>query len=325
MSSYTRLRESRKDGYGCMQMERQTEILLESGTNEFEIMEFTIAGETFGINVAKVLEIMMVCPVKPMQKAQQDIEGIFKSRDMVITVIDLASYLGLPASTNPERDIFIITNFNQTNFAFHVHSVVGIARISWQQIKKPDKIIYGGEEGVATGIADFENHLITILDFEKIVSEISPDLGIQYDDLKKLGPRQRNDKPILLAEDSMLLSRMIVESLKRSGYENLAITDNGQEAWNFLLEAKAAGDPIENHVCCVVTDIEMPQMDGHRLTKLIKGDPVLNKLPVILFSSLINDEMRRKGEQIGADAQLSKPEIAGLVSLIDRLSLNRGG
>ena len=120
------------EGRRNMQMERQTEILLESGTNEFEILEFTIAGETFGINVAKVLEIMMVCPVKSMQKAQKDIEGIFKSRDMVITVIDLASYLGLPPSTNPERDIFIITNFNNTNFAFHVHSVVGIARISWQ-------------------------------------------------------------------------------------------------------------------------------------------------------------------------------------------------
>ena len=308
-----------------MQMERQTEILLESGTNELEIMEFTIAGETFGINVAKVVEIMMVCPVKPMQKAQANIEGIFKSRDMVITVIDLGGYLNLPASTNPERDIFIITNFNNTNFAFHVHSVVGIARISWQQIKKPDKIIYGGEEGVATGIADFENHLITILDFEKIVSEISPELGIQYDDLKRLGPRSHSDKPILVAEDSMLLSRMIEESLKRSGYENLTITDNGQDAWDFLLEAKAAGDPIEHHVCCVVTDIEMPQMDGHRLTKLIKGDPVLNKLPVILFSSLINDEMRRKGEQVGADAQLSKPEIADLVTLIDRLALEREG
>jgi len=307
-----------------MQMERQTEILLESGTNEFEIMEFTIAGETFGINVAKVLEIMMVCPVKPMQKAQKDIEGIFKSRDMVITVVDLAGYLNLPPSTNPERDIFIITNFNKTNFAFHVHSVVGIARISWQQIKKPDKIIYGGQEGVATGIADFNDYLITILDFEKVVSEISPDLGIQYDDLKKLGARHRIEKPILLAEDSMLLSRMIVESLKRSGYENLAITNNGQEAWNYLQEAKHAGDPIENHVCCVVTDIEMPQMDGHHLTKLIKNDPVLNKLPVILFSSLINEEMRRKGEQVGADAQLSKPEIAELVTLIDKLALSRG-
>ena len=284
------------EGRRNMQMERQTEILLESGTNEFEILEFTIAGETFGINVAKVLEIMMVCPVKSMQKAQKDIEGIFKSRDMVITVIDL----GLAPSTNPERDIFIITNFNNTNFAFHVHTVVGIARISWQQIKKPDKIIYGGEEGVATGIADFEGHLITILDFEKIVSEISPELGIQVEDVTKLGPRQRSEKPILLAEDSMLLSRMIVESLKRAGYENLAITDNGQEAWDFLLEAKSAGDPIENHVCCVVTDIEMPQMDGHHLTKLIKGDPILCKLPVIHFSSLINEEIRRKGEQVGA-------------------------
>ena len=302
-------------------MERQSEILLESGTNEFEIMEFTIAGQTFGINVAKVREIKMVCPVKPMQKAQKDIEGIFKSRDVVITVIDLASYLSLPESTNPERDIFIVTNFNNTNFAFHVHTVVGIDRVSWEEIKKPDKIIYGGKEGVATGIADFEDHLITILDFEKIVSEISPELGIQLDDIKKLGPRTRSVKPVLLAEDSMLLSKMIVESLRQAGYENLTITSDGQEAWNFLTEAKESGDPITNHVCCVVTDIEMPQMDGHHLTKLIKEDPVLRELPVILFSSLINEEMRRKGEMVGASAQISKPEIANLVTLIDKLAL----
>ena len=301
-----------------MHLEKNSEILLETGTNELEIMEFTIAGETFGINVAKVKEIMMVCPVKPMQKAQKDIEGIFKSRDTVITVIDLASYLNLEASDNPERDIFIVTNFNNTNFAFHVHQVVGINRISWQQIKKPDKIIYGGEEGVATGIADFQNHLITILDFEKIVSEISPELGIQYDDLQVLGPRERSELPILLAEDSMLLAKMIVESLKRAGYENLIKTDNGQEAWNFLCEAKSCGDPIGEHVRCIVTDIEMPLMDGLHLTKLIKDDPIMKDIPVILFSSLINEEMRRKGESVGADAQISKPEIANLVSLIDR-------
>lgn len=302
-------------------MERQTEILLESGTNEFEIMEFTIAGETFGINVSKVREIMMRCPVKPMQKAQKDIEGIFKSRDTIITVIDLASYLNLSKSSNPDRDIFIVANFNNTNFAFHVHTVVGIDRISWEQIKKPDKIIYGGQEGVATGIADFEDHLITILDFEKIVSEINPELGIQCDDLERLGTRPLNEKPILLVEDSMLLSKMIVDSLTRAGYVNLKKTDNGQEAWNFLVEAKASGTPIEEHVCCIVTDIEMPQMDGHRLTKLIKEDAVLRQLPVILFSSLINEEMRKKGELVGADAQISKPEIADLVTLIDRLIL----
>lgn len=307
-----------------METKKQTEILLESGTNEFEIMEFTVAGQTFGINVAKVRKIEMICPVKPMQKAQKDIEGVFKTRDSVITVINLASYLNLAPSENPGRDLFIVTTFNSTDFAFHVHTVEGIARVSWKQIKKPDRIIYGGQEGVATGIADFDGRLITILDFEKIVSEISPDLGIQYDDLKKLGPRERNDRPILLAEDSMLLSKMIVESLKRSGYENLIITDNGQEAWDFLQEAKEQGDPISDHVCCVVTDIEMPQMDGHHLTKLIKNDAVLHQLPVILFSSLINEEMWRKGEQVGADAQLTKPQIANLVTLIDDLALERG-
>lgn len=295
----------------------QTEILLESGTNELEIMEFTINHEIFGINVAKVREIMMACEIKPMQNAHPVIEGIFKPREEVITVIDLAKYLDLPGSEDPKHDIFIIANFNELNFAFHVHTVVGIDRISWRKIQKPDQIIYGGDEGVATGIAEFDNRLITILDFEKIVSEISPQTGIKLEDIDQLGPRSRSDKKILIAEDSMLLSKMIVECLHRAGYANTIKVDNGQEAWDYLMEAKECGDPISEHVSLIVTDIEMPQMDGHRLTKLIKEDPVLKHLPVILFSSLINEEMRIKGEKLGADAQITKPEIAGLVSLID--------
>lgn len=303
-----------------MKQLNQTEILLESGTNELEIMEFTIAGELFGINVAKVREIMMISPVKPMQKAHPVIEGIFKPRDEVITVIDLAKYLNLAPSENKDRDIFIVTHFNNQNFAFHVHSVVGIDRISWTKMQKPDRIIYGGDEGVATGIAEFEDRLITILDFEKIVAEISPESSIQYEDLKKLGSRGRSEKCILVAEDSMLLSKMIVESLHRSGYNNTIKTDNGQEAWNYLQEAKASGEPISNHVSCVVSDIEMPLMDGHRLTKLVKTDPILRSIPVVLFSSLINDEMKLKGKEVGADEQISKPEIANLVTVIDRLT-----
>lgn len=299
---------------------KQTEILLESGTNELEIMEFTIAGELFGINVAKVREIMRAAPVKPMQKSHPNIEGIFKPRDTVLTVISLASYLGLPPSDHPEHDIFIVTNFNNLNFAFHVHSVVGIDRISWNKMKKPDRIIYGGEEGVATGIAEFEERLITILDFEKIVAEISPETGIQYSDLDRLGSRVRTEKPILIAEDSTLLSKMIVESLHRSGYVNTIKTDNGQEAWDFLVEVKHSGDPILDHVACIISDIEMPQMDGHRLTKLVKSDKELKQIPLVLFSSLINEEMRIKGRELGADDQISKPEIANLVSIIDRLT-----
>lgn len=299
---------------------KQTEILLESGTNELEIMEFTIGGELFGINVAKVREIMMRQPVKQMQKSHPDVEGIFKPRDEVITVINLAKYLDMQPSENSDYDIFIVTSFNNLNFAFHVHTVVGIDRISWTQMQKPDKIIYGGEEGVATGIAQFEGRLITILDFEKIVAEISPETGIQYSDLDRLGERSRSDKTILIAEDSMLLSKMIIESLHRSGYNNTIKTENGQEAWNYLTEAKTSGDPIKNHVSCIVSDIEMPLMDGHRLTKLVKDDPILKTIPLILFSSLINEEMRIKGKALGADAQISKPEIANLVSLIDNLA-----
>ncbi len=298
----------------------QTDILLDAGTNELEIMEFIIAGQLFGINVAKVREIMTKAPVKPMQHAHPAIEGIFKPRDAVITVIDLARYLSLPPSDDDERDIFIVANFNNLHFAFHVHSVVGIQRVSWTQIEKPDPIIYGGEDGVATGIAEFEDRLISILDFEKIIAEISPETSIQISEVEELSGRERTNMPILIAEDSMLLSKMIIESLHKSGYVNTIKSDNGKEAWDYLCEAKTAGDPIREHVACIVTDIEMPQMDGHRLTKLVKEDSILKDVPVIVFSSLINDEMYLKGKSLGADEQLSKPEIANLVSVIDRLT-----
>ena len=300
----------------------QTEILLESGTNELEIMEFTIAGELYGINVAKVKEIMLVTPIKPMQRSHQFVEGVFKPRDKVITIIDLPGYLGLELSATPERDIFIITNFNSQDFAFHVHAIVGIDRISWTQMKKPDRLIYGGDEGIATGIAEFEGRLITILDFEKIVAEISPASGIQLSDLNQLGERKRSEKTILISEDSMLLSKMLLESLHRAGYVNVIKTDNGQEAWDYLSEVTASGDPILNHVACIISDIEMPQMDGHRLTKLVKTDPILQEIPLVLFSSLISEEVRIKGQLLGADDQITKPEILKLVGIVDRLTAN---
>lgn len=295
----------------------KTKILLESGTNELELMEFVIAGETFGINVAKVREIMIVDEVKKMPNSHEMVEGIFKPRDEIITVIDLARYLGIERE-NDEKSIFIATHFNKLNFAFRVDRVIGIARVSWENIKKPNRVIYGGDEGAATGIAEFSNRLITILDFEKIVAEVSPESSIQYESIEKMGERKDCDKPILVAEDSMLLAKLIIDCLHGAGYKNVIRTDNGQEAWNFLREIKDSGENIEEHVACIVSDIEMPLMDGHRLTKLVKEDPILNHLPLILFSSLISDEMRRKGEELGADAQITKPEIAELVGLIDK-------
>lgn len=302
-----------------MDTPNQTKILLESGTNELEIMEFTVGGELFGINIAKIREIMKAQETKRMPNSHNFVEGIFKQRGEVITVIDLAKCLNIERSENKSHDIFILTHFNKLNFAFRVESVVGIDRVSWEDIKKPDKVIYSGEDSVATAIAEYKDRLITILDFEKIIADISPETSITLDRLDELGDIVESQKKILVAEDSMMLSNLIIGFLHKSGYKNTVKFNNGKEAWNYLTEAKESGLPISNYVSCIVSDIEMPLMDGHRLTKLIKTDDELKHIPVILFSSLISDELRIKGQEVGADEQITKPEIVELVNIIDRL------
>ena len=302
-----------------MDTPNQTKILLESGTNELEIMEFTVGGELFGINIAKIREIMRAQETKRMPNSHNFVEGIFKQRGEVITVIDLAKCLNIERTENKSHDIFILTHFNKLNFAFRVESVVGIDRVSWEDIKKPDKVIYSGEDSVATAIAEYKDRLITILDFEKIIADISPETSITLDRLDELGDRVESQKKILVAEDSMMLSNLIIGFLHKSGYKNTVKFNNGKEAWNYLTEAKESGLPISNYASCIVSDIEMPLMDGHRLTKLIKSDEKLKDIPVILFSSLISDELRIKGKEVGADEQITKPEIVELVNIIDRL------
>lgn len=293
-------------------------ILLETGTNEIEIMEFTIDGNLYGINVAKVREVMVSAPVRSMPHSHPAVEGIFKPRDTVITVVDLPRYLLGKEFENQEKDLFIVTNFNKMYIAFRVHTVVGIVRMSWRDIQKPDNTISGGKEGVATGIAQYGDDLITILDFEKITADIAPQSTIQLEEVEKLKNRRECTLPIWIAEDSVLLSKIIEEALTTAGYGNIRPFPNGQELWDALGQAKQEGDP-QDQVSLIITDLEMPQMDGHRLTKLIKTDSTLQKIPVVIFSSLISREMWVKGKEVGADEQLSKPEIGHLVEVIDRL------
>lgn len=300
-------------------MEKEKEgILLESGTNEIEIMKFTIQGEFYGINVAKVKEIMMSEKVKVMPHAHPAVEGIFKPRDILITVIDLGLYLTDERLEHQSRDLFIVTNFNKMTVAFRVQSIEGISRISWRDIQKPDKTLSHGEEGVATGIAQCGGELVTILDFEKIVAEIAPETTIQLSEVDRMGDRPICSSPLVIAEDSILLQKMIDEALERAGFTNVKNFNNGQEAWDYLHSIQGDSD-LYDKVNLIITDIEMPKMDGHRLTKLVKSDEKLKKLPLIIFSSLINEEMHLKGKQLGADEQLSKPEIKHLVEVIDRL------
>lgn len=294
-----------------------TNILLESGTNELEILEFTLGDNHYGINVAKIREILQYQSVTPVPNTHPNVEGIFMPRDTMITVIDLKKCLGQEPSE--KKGLFIITNFNKLDIAFHVDQVIGIHRVSWEEIIKPDSTISGQDGSVSTGVIKMEdNRLVVILDFESIVSNISPETGLRTNDIDNMVERERSNSTILIAEDSPLLSKLITECLRKAGYERLIITMNGQEAWDKLLELKKEGNVLDK-VNCIITDIEMPQMDGHRLTKLVKTDETLKKIPLIIFSSLVNEEMKRKGDQLGADAQLTKPEIGQLVDAIDKL------
>ena len=304
-----------------MREDNKQGILLESGTNEIEVMKFTIGGNLYGINVAKVLEIMIAAPVKPMPLSHPSVEGIFKPRDVVITVVDLPKYLGVD-SPKDAKDIFIVTNFNKMCIAFRVHTVDRISRISWTDISKPDKTVSGGAESVATGIAQCDGELVTILDFERIVAEIAPETSIQISEVEEMGPRERNEKPVWVAEDSVLLSKMIEDSLRRANYVNLHMFSNGLELWESLT-ALPTNREITHDVAIIITDIEMPQMDGHRLTKLVKDSARFQEIPLIIFSSLISEEMRLKGRDLGADEQLTKPEIGHLVDVMDHLLLRQ--
>ena len=294
----------------------ETKILLENGTNELEILEFKLDGNVYGINVAKIKEIITYQPVTPVPNAHPSIEGIFMPRDTMITAIDLKNCLQRGKST--EGGLFIITNFNKLDIAFHVDSVVGIHRVSWKDIIKPGATVSTTEDSISTGIVKIEDRLIIILDFEKIVSDINPETGLKSTEIDEMGYRERTDIPVLVAEDSVLLNKLIVDSLKKAGYVNLIHTENGQEAYDLIQKFKEQGS-LDKHVKCIITDIEMPLMDGHRLTKLVKEDSETRHIPVIIFSSLVNDEMRRKGEALGADAQLSKPEIGNPVRMVDSL------
>lgn len=293
-----------------------TKILLENGTNELEVLEFVVAGNSYGINVAKIREIINYQPVTPVPNAHPSIEGIFMPRDFMITAIDLRNCL--QRGESEPGGLFIVTNFNKLDIAFHVESVVGIHRVSWADIIKPNATFSNPDEGISTGIVNKNGKLIIILDFEKIVADINPDTGLKVSEIDTLGERSRNQIPVLIAEDSALLNKLLRESLIKAGYENIISCENGSEAWDIIDDCRNKGT-LDEHVKIVITDIEMPIMDGHHLLKKIKEDKELCSIPVIVFSSLVNEEMKRKGDALGADAQLSKPELANLVKEIDRL------
>ncbi|MGM9945575.1 MAG: chemotaxis protein [Lysinibacillus sp.] len=295
-------------------------ILLESGTNELEIVEFEVANNKFGINVIKVKEIIQPMNVTFIPHVHPHVEGIIQLRGEVLPVVDMLKVLGISnVQRNPQQK-YIVAEFNKQRVVFHVDNVTQIHRISWNQIEKPSDMYQGGTSQVI-GVIKHNDEMILLLDFERIMVDINPASSISVEAVKKLGKRERSEKKVIVAEDSPLLRKLLFDTMQEAGYMNLDFFENGRDAYEYLETLVKADKNIENHVQLVVTDIEMPQMDGHHLTKKIKSHPDLKKLPVIIFSSLITDDLRHKGEEVGAEDQISKPEIAELILRMDQLIL----
>jgi len=292
-------------------------ILLESGTNEFEIVEFSIGTVNYGINVAKVREVVTAQPVTTMPQAHPYVDGLFTLRGKAIPLVNLPRCLNVQPTG--ELKNIIVTEINNYNIGFLVENVSRIHRISWKDMEPAPEV---GDQSRVVGIVKMKDRIVLLLDFETIIAEINPEVNAKlttFEEATEDVKDKRAKVHVVIAEDSGMLRELLVTTLHESGYRFVRDFGNGQDAWEYLQGLAKKDGPIEDQVGIVITDVEMPKMDGHRLLKLIREDDRLKEVPVVLFSSLISEEMRLKGESLGASGQVSKPEINKLINLLDHL------
>lgn len=293
----------------------QTNILLESGTGEVEVLEFVIDNKFYAINVIKVKEVIESGSITKIPETHPAIAGLILCRGEIITLIDLKYILENKKNTD-EKSKTIICEFNKLKVAFKIDNIIGVHRIKWDKIMKPDDLT---ANSMVIGNILMDTKVLLLLDFEKIVTDINPKTGISEERIIDVAYKDRSNIKIVMADDSALIRKLLKETLTKAGFSKLKIFDDGKQTLDYLLHlVEAKGENFKEDVQILVTDIEMPQMDGHTLTRKIKEHRILNKLPVIIFSSLITGELKHKGESVGADEQLSKPEINKLVEIIDK-------
>lgn len=301
----------------------QDNILLDVASNELEIIEFYIEEELangsmytsyFGMNVAKVLSIIRRPPITAVPGVHHPAAlGTFNLRGKVLPLVDLAMWLGKKTNVNDNWKV-IVSEFAGWTTAFLVSGVTRIHRMTWSQVEPPGKHLQSFSHDCITGVVRFENRIVFLLDMEQIIASMNPKLSLEAHTAHVEG-HIGEGHTILIADDSAPIRLTIAKALEKAGFIVIKTTC-GREAWEtlekFKHQAEAEKAPLATFVNLIISDIEMPEMDGHSLTRKIKADPVLKNLPVILFSSLISSVVFEKGRQAGADAQLSKPDLPEL-------------
>ncbi len=306
------------------------EILLESGTNELELLTFIIGNQSFGLNVLKVQSIQQYDPstLTKIPRAHDALLGMILYRERTIPLIDLHVALELENSCDTREDrIVIVTEFNGVINGFLVNDVNRIYRQNWENFIPLDRAI-GSTGKSITGSIRIEDSDIMIVDLEHILSVISPDLAIGdiKDSTANLScHKSREEINVFFAEDSKTIRSNVIRILAKAGYKKVTSFENGQHAYDALIELRDQVDTYEADTTLLphvlISDIEMPQMDGLSLCKKVKSDSKLDQIVVIMFSSLINKQMLFKCKSVGADESITKPEMDQLVTLLDRLCL----
>lgn len=313
-------------------------ILTESGTNELEIIEFHLVKQMpdgskktcyYGINVAKVREVIQVPETTDYPNAQPHMIGVFSSRDVLTPLVDLAGWLGVPTNSELERKFVIVTDFNNMTNGFLIDSISRIHRISWNDVESPSQFLEAGEQDCVVAVVRKDGNLIMILDFEKIIADINPELSMEkYDvtldrnvDLNQRMITKRNAKTVMVVDDSAFIRSMIQDTLSSAGYNIIACKDGGEaheKLMNLIEVAKEENLPVSELIDGVVTDVEMPRMDGMHLVKRLRDSEAYANMPIVMFSSLMSEDNRAKALALGANDTITKPEIGRMVTLMDK-------
>jgi len=285
-------------------------ILTEVGTNEWQVVVFLLGNQYFAINVDKTREILRWPGARDVPQTHPAMMGITTIRGEVIPLIDLRAYLDITPGVELENAKLIVAEFNKMKLGFVVDGVDRIYRINSDELDASLTGTFLGENSLY--VIKREGRNILLLDYERIVQVVNPGLAEQFKPDSKMTENitnilgNPNDYNILVAEDSPLIRKLVQDVLITGGFHNFEIVGHGKAAWDRLQED---GDDFD----ILLTDIEMPKMDGLTLTRRIKEDPRLSRLPVIVFSSVMAEDIKRKAQSIGADAQITKPEMNDLL------------
>lgn len=296
-----------------------------AGTNKLEILLFTLGidaaserRELFGINVFKVREVMRAPTITRAPEMPPAVEGMVSLRGTLVPVIDLAKYTGL-GTRHPE--ILIVTEYNSRTQGFLVEAVESILRVDWADMRVPPELIAGKAAALVTAVTELaDRRLVMMLDVEQVLAATSPvDYETLYEAIDTTVPPGRT---VLFADDSAVARKQISRTLDALHVRQVS-TSNGVHAWNTLTEiaatASASGRSVRDMVQLVLTDVEMPEMDGYMLAKRIKADPRFEGIPVVMHSSLSGNSNQQLGRSVGVDDYVSKLEPAKLASVLSRM------